>query len=328
MPSLSVSRICSVLASVFLAGTAGAQSYPSKPIRLVVPYLAGASSNDVLARAFSPRLSTALGQQVFVENKPGANGNTGTDFVAKSPPDGYTLLIGVNGPIGISPSVYPKLPYDPVKDLAPIALIASVPYVMLVKPSVLANSIKELVALAKSRPGQLNYASTGVGSTPHLCSAMFANATGIDIVHVPYKGGAAIQTDMLGGVPIDIHCSGIVGSIGIFKSGKMKALAITSAERSPLLPDLPTMSESGIPGFSAASWTGLLAPARTPAPIINQLSAETNKIILSPEFTDFLRKQGSGPTIMKPEELGAFIKAEIAKWAVVVKAAGITAEGG
>ncbi len=315
-----------VIAFVLVAGTASAQSYPGKPIRLVVPYLAGASSNDVLARAFSPRLSSALGQQVFVENKPGANGNTGTDFVAKSPPDGYTLLIGVNGPIGISPSVYPKLPYDPVRDLAPIALIASVPYVMLVKPSVPANSIKELVALAKSKPGQLNYASTGVGSTPHLCAAMFANAVGIDVVHVPYKGGAAIHTDMLGGVPIDIHCSGIVGSIGIFKSGKMKALAITSSQRSPLLPDLPTMSEAGVPGFSAASWTGLLAPAKTSPAIINQLSMETTKVIQSAAFTDFLRKQGAGPTIITFDELGAFIKAEITKWAVVVKVAGITAE--
>jgi tripartite-type tricarboxylate transporter receptor subunit TctC len=309
-----------------LAGSAwaqGAPAYPNKPIRLVVPYLAGASSNDVLARAFGPRLSSAIGQQVLVENKPGANGNTGSDFVAKAPADGYTLLIGVNGPIGISPSVYPKLPYDPVRDFAPVAMIASVPYVMLVKPDVPANSIKELVALAKSRPGKMNYASTGIGSTPHLCSAMFAVATDIDIMHIPYKGGAAIHTDMLGGQPIEIHCSGIIGSIGVFKTGKMRALAITSAKRSPLLPDLPTMQEAGVPGFEAASWAALLAPGKTPPPIVNFLAAETTKILQSAEFGDFLRKQGSAPTVMSPAEVGEYIKVEIAKWAKVVKATGI-----
>ena len=312
------------------AGLAWGQSappgYPVRPIRLVVPYLAGASSNDVLARAYGPKLSAAIGAQVLVDNKPGANGNTGSEFVAKAAPDGYTLLIGVNGPIGISPSVYPKLPYDPIRDFASIAMIASVPYVMLVQPSVPANSIKELVALAKSKPGQMNYASTGVGSTPHLCSSMFAVATGIDIVHVPYKGGAAIQTDMLGGHPIEIHCSGIVGSIGIFKSGKMRALAITSAKRSPLLPDLPTMQEAGVPGFEAASWATLMAPAKTPPAIVNYLSAETTKILQSPDFEEFLRKQGSAPTIMSPAEVSDYIKGEIGKWAKVVKATGIVVE--
>ncbi len=316
-------RVTSGILLVLFGGLACAQNYPSRPIRLVVPYLAGASSNDVLARAFAPRLSTALGQQVLVENKPGANGNSGSEFVAKAPADGYTLLVGVNGPIGISPSVYPKLTYDPVRDFAPIGMLASVPYVMLVKPDVPANSIKELVALAKSKPGQMNYASTGIGSTPHLCSAMFAVATGIDIVHVPYKGGAAIQTDMLGGQPIEIHCSGIVGSIGIFKAGKMRALAITSAKRSPLLPDLPTMQEAGVPGFEAASWAALLAPGKTPPPIINLLASEMTKVLLSPEFGEFLRKQGSAPTVMSPAELADYIKVEIAKWAKVVKATGI-----
>ena len=316
-------RACGGMLLALFGALAGAQNYPSKPIKLVVPYLAGASSNDVLARALAPRLSTALGQQVLVENRAGSNGNTGSEYVAKSAPDGYVLLVGVNGPIGISPSVYSKLGYDPTKDFSPIAMIAEVPYVLQVHPSVPVSNVRELVALAKSKPGELNYASTGIGSTPHLCVAMLAQATGIDVVHIPYKGGAAVQTDMMGGHQIDIHCSGIVGSIAIFKAGKTRALAITSAKRSPLLPDLPTMQEAGVPGFAAASWAALLAPARTPLPIVNLLAAEMTKILQSAEFGEFLRRQGSAPTVMSPVELADYIKAEIAKWAKVVKTAGI-----
>lgn len=299
-----------------------AQSFPSKPVRLIVPFTAGASSNDVLARALSARLSNAMGQQVIVENRPGANGNTGSEYVAKAAPDGYTLLIGANGPLAISPSIYSKLGYDPVRDFAPIAMLAIIPYVMLVHPSVPANSIKELIALAKTKPGQLHFASSGIGSTPHLCGELFKNAAQIDIVHVPYKGGASAATDIAGG-HVEIHCAGITGAISLFKSGKLRALALASRERSSLLPELPTMSEAGVPGFEVNSWTGVLAPARTSPEIVRRLHGQISKILQSPEMQQFIRNQGSEPGEMTPEQFSAHLRAEIAKWAIVVKSAKI-----
>jgi len=317
--------LVAALLCIAIMRCAAAQSYPSRAIRLVVPYPPGSSSNDILGRGIAQRLSDALGQQVVVENRSGASGNVGSEFVARSAPDGYTLLIGVAGPLAVGPSVYTKLGYDPLKDLAPIAMVAAVPYVMVVNPSVPATNIKELIELAKAKPGQLNFASSGTGGSPHLCGELFKIMAGVDMVHIPYKGGAQAVVDILSG-QVHMLCTGLTALAAHIKSGRMRALGMATLKRSALMPELQTISEQGLTGFEVNSWTGVLAPAKTPEPIIRRLYGEIAKIANTDDMKNFLSSQGAEPALMDPASFGAYLKADIAKWAKVVKAANIKPE--
>ncbi len=299
---------------------ASAQSYPTRPIRLIVPYPPGSSTNDILGRALAQRLTDALGQQVVVDNRSGASGTVGSELVAKSAPDGYTLLIGVAGPLAVGPSVYAKLGYDTVKDFAPIARVATIPYVMVVNLSVPTTNVKELIALAKGRPGQLNFGSSGNGGSPHLCGELFKTMAGVDMVHVPYKGGALAIVDVLSG-QVQMFCTGLTAMTAHIKAGKVRALGMASLNRSALMPELPTISEQGLAGFEVNSWTGVMAPANTPQTIIRRLYAEIAKIVNDAGMKNFLASQGAEPALMGPDEFGAYLKADLAKWAKVAKAA-------
>ena len=259
-----------------------AGAYPAKPVRVIIPFPPGSSTNDILGRALAQRLSEALGQQFVVDNRPGVGGNLGSEMGAKAVPDGYTLLIGTNGPIGISPHIYKTLAYDPLKDLAPITLYAMVPYAIIVNAAVKANNLNELIALAKAAPGKLNYASSGSGSTPHLCMEMFKRLAGVDITHIPYKGGAPATVDLLAG-QVQVFCPGLPPVLPHIKSGKLKALALTTPKRTQYLPDVPTAAEQGHPQLDVNSWVGLLAPAKTPPAIIEKLHATITRIMATPE---------------------------------------------
>ena len=297
------------------------QDYPVKPVRMVVPFPAGSSSNDIIGRALAQRLSQALGQQVLVENRPGAGGNVGSEVVAKSAPDGYTLLVATNGPQAIAPHVF-KLGYDVLRDLAPVALVAVVPYILTVHPALPVKNVRELIALAKARPGQLLFASSGNAGTPHLCSELFKSTAKIDIVHVPYKGGAPAMMDTIGG-QTQIYCTGMTSAVPQIKAGKLRALGMATLKRSPVLPDLPTVAEQGMPGFDVASWFGIMVPAKTPSPIIQRLYSEIAKALDSAEMRGFITSQGSEPTLMDPVKYGEYLRAELAKWGKVVKNAGL-----
>lgn len=306
------------------SGIALAQAYPTKPIRLIFPLVPGSSSNDILGPALTRRLSESIGQPIVADYRPGAAGNTGSAIAAKATPDGYTLLIGYTSSIMISPIVNPSPEYHPVTHLAPIAHFASVPYVVIVHPSVPATSLKELIAHAQARPGQLNFASAGTGGLPHLAGEYFRMLTGVDIVHVPYKGGAPAHSDLIGG-HVQLSFSGITGTVTAIKAGKLRALAMATSMRSPLLPDVPTAQEAGLPGFDVVSGLGLLAPARTPPAILARLHGEIAKIVSGADMQDFIRKQGAVPTLMDPARFGAHIEAELEKWARVAKAAKLKA---
>ncbi len=317
--------IIGVAAASALPTAALAQAYPTKPIHLVIPFVAGASSNDIIGRVLAQKLTPLLGQQVVVDNKPGVAGNLGGEFVAKSAPDGYNVLLGINGPMAISPSVYSDMGYDTVKDLAPVALVAKVPYMITINPSVPVKNVKELIALAKARPGQLNYGSTGSGGTPQLCIELMKYLAGVDIVHVPYKGGALVVTDLLGG-QVQMYCSGFSAMMPQIKAGKVRALGSAALKRSELMPELATFIEQGLPDFEVSSWIGLNVAARTPQPIIKRLYDDTAKMMAAPDMKAYLLSQGAEPALMNPEEYGAYLKSEIAKWGKVVKAANIKPE--
>lgn len=302
------------------AGIAAAQDYPNRPIRLIVPYPPGSSTNDILGRALAIRLAAELKQQVVVDNRSGASGNMGSEMAAKATPDGYTLLIGVAGPLAVGPSVYSNLGYDPVKDLAPIAMYATVPYIFVVNPSVPATNVKELIALAKAKPGQLNFASSGSGGSPHLCGELFKAMAGIDIVHIPYKGAGIAMTDVLGG-QVPMICTGATALAAHIKSGRLRPIGVATLKRSSLMPELPTISEQGLTGFEVDSWSSLLAPAKTPEPIIRRLYEAVAKIVKTDDMKNFLASVGAEPRLMDPREFGAYLKADTAKWAKVVKAA-------
>ena len=304
---------------------AQSQAYPNRPIRLIVPYPPGASSNDILGRGIALRLTNVLGQQVVVDNRSGASGTLGSEIAARSAPDGYTLLMAVAGPISVGPSVYPNLTYDPVRDFAPVAVFATVPYVMTVGPSVPATNIKELIALAKAKPGQLTFGSSGNGGSPHLCGELFKTMAGVDMIHIPYKGGALAVADVVGG-RVQMLCTGMVALSGHIKSGKLRAIGMATLERSAALPDLPSISEQGLKGFDVNSWSGIIAPAKTPRAIVNRLYEATEQVVKSPEFVTFLEGQGAEPLLMKPEQFAAYIKVEVARWGKVVRAAKVTAE--
>jgi len=304
-----------------IASAAHAQDYPVKPIRMVVPFPAGSSSNDIIGRALAQRLAQSLGHQVLVENRPGAGGNVGSEYVAKQAPDGYTLLVATNGPQAIAPHVF-KLGYDVLRDLAPVSLVAIIPYMLTVHPSLPVKNVPELIALAKKRPGQLLFASSGNAGTPHLCGELFKSMAKIDITHVPYKGGAPAMMDTIGG-QTQIYCSGVTSAVPQAKAGKLRMLGMATLKRSPVLPDLPTIAEQGLPGFDVASWFGIMVPAKTPATIIQRLHTEIGKALDIPEMRNIISSQGSEVALMDPGKFSEYLRAEIDKWGKVVRGAGL-----
>jgi tripartite-type tricarboxylate transporter receptor subunit TctC len=301
-----------------------AQSYPSKPIRLVVPFTPGGST-DILARVIGMKLTEAWGKQVVIDNRPGAGGNIGVDLVAKSLPDGYTLVMGHIGTFGVNPTLYPKLPYDPIRDFQPITLVALVPNMLSVNPSLPVKSVKELIALAKAKPGTINFGSGGNGSAAHLAGEYFKLMTKTEITHIPYRGTSPAVTDLIAG-QIQMIITGVPPTLNFVKTGKLRALAVATSKRLALLPDLPTIAEAGVPGYEATQWYGVLAPAGTPRPIVDKLNAEMAKAIKGPDVREKLAADAAEPVGNSPEEFGAFIKKEIARWAPVVKASGARPE--
>lgn len=319
-------EMLSVLAigSVFALGLSHsaalrAQSWPAKPVRLVVPYTPGAGT-DTIARILAQKVGESLGQQVVIDNRPGAGGTIGTEIVAKSPPDGYTLLFAPTSH-AINPGIYPRLGYDTQKDFAPISVVASLPVVLAVEPSVQATSVKELVALAKSKPGQLTMASSGNGTVFHLTGELFKEAAGINVVHVPFKGGAPAVAALLGG-QVSMTFETSVTLLPHIRSGKLRALGVAGAKRIALLPDVPTLGESGYPSILAENWYGLYAPAGTPKEVIARLYGELDRTIHSPDVREKLAAQGAEIREYTPDQTAAFLAAETAKWGNVIKASG------
>jgi tripartite-type tricarboxylate transporter receptor subunit TctC len=311
------------LAMAMTGGSAMAQAWPSKPISLIVPFPAGGTT-DVLARALAEKLTQSLGQTVIVESKPGAGATLGADYVAKAKPDGHTLLVGAVHHT-IASSVYKKLPYDFQKDFAPITTIAMVPNVLTVNASTPAKNVAELVALLKAKPGHYNYGSNGNGTAQHLIGAQFENLTGTDIVHIPYKGSGPLVTDLLGG-QVTMSFDTITPVLQHIKSGKLRALAVTTAKRSSALPDVPTLEEAGLKGFNIGTWFGVLAPAATPKDILARLSTETVKAIQSPEFRKRMDEIGAEPIGNSADQMAQQIKGETEKFAKLVKDAKVTIE--
>jgi tripartite-type tricarboxylate transporter receptor subunit TctC len=318
--------VLSTLATLALASArtapAVAQTYPDKPIKLIVPFPAGGPT-DFMARLISQYLSMHLGQMI-VENRPGAGGTIAAKSVAGEKPDGYTLLYGSSGTLGIGPALYKNVDYDPVKSFAPIALVSRVPFALVVALSVPAKTVVELVAYAKANPGKLNFGA-GIGTPPHLVGELFKVATGTDIVFIPYKGAAASMTDVLAG-QTQMTIDGLTTSIPHIQSGKVRALAVMSAERVPEIPDVPTMAESGYPGFPPASWTGILAPAGTPAVVVAKVNAAINAGLASPEIKAAFAKFNAEAKTLSPQEFAAFIADEAPTWAALVKASGAKVE--
>jgi tripartite-type tricarboxylate transporter receptor subunit TctC len=308
-----------------LSGAAFAQDYPARPITLVVPYAAG-GGNDVMARIVAEKMSKSLGQQIVIENKGGAGGSIATRQIAKAAPDGYTLGLGGTGTLAINPTLYPNVGYDPRKDFAPVGLIATSALVVLVRPSVQANSIGELIALAKREPGKLNYASAGSGSGIHLGTELFAHMAGIKLTHIPYKGSSPALADLIGG-HVAIYFSSLPPAIGLIKDGRVRALAVTGPKRSPLLPDLPTVAEAGpLPGYEAVLHYGIVAPAGTPQPVIAKLSAALTAALAQSDVRERIAADGAEVASMTPAEYAADIDREETKWSKVVKVSGAKVE--
>ena len=302
-------------------GLAMAQSdYPTRPVTLVVPFPAGGST-DLVARVIAQKMTDGLGQQVLVENKGGAGGNLGSAAVAKSDPDGYTILMGTVATHALNPAIYKKMPFDAVADFAPISLLVTVPNVLVVNPDLPAKTVQELIALAKEKPGELSYASSGNGTPLHLSGELFKSMAGIDIVHIPYKGAGPALTDLLGN-HVSIMFDNLPSSTGYIKEGRLRGLAVTTAERAASMPELPTMAESGLPGYETYTWNALFAPAGTPPAVIERLNTEAVKAVQDPEVKARLAEFGATAVGSTPDELAAHVQAELAKWAPVVKASG------
>jgi len=298
-----------------------AQGYPNRPVKILLGFPPG-QATDVLTRVVALELTKTYDQQFFVDNKPGAAGIIATEMIAKAEPDGYTLIGTSSGPLAVNPSLYSKLPYDVARDLAMVSGLGVVPYAVVVNPNSNIRDIKDLVAAAKAKPGRMNYGSGGSGVTNHLATEMFKLASGTNIQHVPYKGGPAALTDLLGG-QIDMMFETVAGTISFIKDGKLRAIAVSGETRSGALPDVPTISESGYPGFSAFAWVAMAAPAKVPRPIVNKLNAEINRILNTPEIRNrFQSTLGTDPLIMTPEQLTEFTRTETAKWATAVKVSG------
>lgn len=306
-----------------VAAGAYAQNYPTRPIRFIVPYVAG-GAGDIFARTIGQKFYEAMGQTVVVDNRPGANGIIGTDLVAKAPPDGYTIVMANSAPFVLNPSLYNKLPYDAVKDFAPVTQGTYYAYVLVVHPSVAAKSVQELVALAKTKP--IAYGSTGTGSANHLAGEFFGMMTGVKLTHVPYKGSAAALADVLGG-QLPMMFDTPITSIPQLKAGKLRALGFSGNRRSPQMPDVPTLDELGLKGYEISSWQGIIAPAGTPQPVVDRLYRETLKALKMPDVIERLATQGGNELVgSTPEQYAATIKAEIAKYAKIIKDAGIKIE--
>ena len=319
-----MNRIAAGLATSLLATAALAQSYPAKPIRLIVPFAAG-GGNDNVARLVGKHLSDSLGQQLVIDNRPGAGGVLGAELAAKAVPDGYTLFLGGVGSHAVNPNLNVSLPYDPIRDFAPVALLAQAPLVLVVHPSVPADSITAFVALARSRPGQLNYASNGNGSSSHLAAVMFDSMTGVDMVHVPYKGLSPALTDLLSG-RVQLMFSSVVAILPHIKAGKLRGLAVTGSRRLASMPNLPTIAESGMPGYEASSWYGVLAPAGTPREIVARLNAELVKALEQPEVRTSLLAEGAEPIGGTPEQFAAHIRSEKERLGKLIREAKIRLE--
>jgi tripartite-type tricarboxylate transporter receptor subunit TctC len=298
--------------------------YPNRPVRVLIGFPAG-QATDILTRAVASRLSSLYGQQFFIENRPGAAGIIATEMATKVEHDGYTLLGSSSGPLAVNPSLYSKLPYDVSRDFVVVACLAVVPYAVVVNPASPVRDIRGLVELAKSRPGKLNYASGGSGVTNHLVTEMFKATAGIDMVHIPYKGGPAGLADLAGG-QVDVMFETLTATLPLIRGGKLRPIAVSSAQRSTALPDMPTIAESGYPGFSGVPWVAMVAPAKTPRDILRKLNTDINKILSSDEVRQSFQAQGSEPLIMDLDQLAEFVRAETAKWAKAVKASGAKAD--
>jgi tripartite-type tricarboxylate transporter receptor subunit TctC len=316
-----VKRLWLFLALAAAAGTAAAQAWPSRPLRLIAPYAAGGPI-DISARLLAAKLQAGLGQPVVVENRPGAGGNIGVDLIAKGPADGYSLVMSAIATLAINPSLYASLPYDPLKDLRHVTLLVQVPNVLVVRNDLPAKSVPELVALAKSRPGKLDFGSGSTGSTGHLAGEMFKMMTGTYMVHIPYKGAAPALADMMAG-RIDLMFDNLASALPSIRSAKVRALATTTLKRSSFLPSLPTLDESGLKGFDMTTWWGVSVAAKTPQPIVERLSAEILKAMDAPDFRERLRGMGSEPPAVRtPDQFAAFVAAELKSYSVLVKRSG------
>jgi tripartite-type tricarboxylate transporter receptor subunit TctC len=312
-----------LLAALF-SPAVNAQSYPTKPVRFIVPFPPG-GGNDTIARLVAQKLSIALGQQVIVDNKPGAGGTIGAEAAARSPADGYTMFLAGVGTHGINPNLRKKLPYDALRDFNAVSLIASAPLLVVVHPSLPVKSVKELIAFAKAKPGQINYASNGAGGSSHLAVELFDYMAGVRMTHVPYKGLAPALTDLLSG-EVQVMFSSAVAMLPQVKAGRLRAIAMTGAKRSPAIPSVPTVAESGLPGYETGSWYGVVVPAGTPKPAIDRLSKEIQAIVKSPDFTAKLNDEAVIPVGSTPEGFDKHIRTELARWAKVIQAAKIQRE--
>jgi tripartite-type tricarboxylate transporter receptor subunit TctC len=316
----TLARAAGAIAALTAATLVSAQSYPTRPIKMIVPF-PPAGSTDISARAVAGKLGERLGQPVVIENKPGAGGNIGTDVVAKAAPDGYTIVVGTVGTHAINQSLYSKMPYDNIKDFAPVVLLSTTPNVLVMPTSFPARSVQEVIAMAKARPGELTFASSGSGTSIHLSGELFSSMAGIKMQHIPYKGSGPMLIDLMSG-QVNMAFDNLSASMVHIKAGKLKALATTGAQRSPALPDLPTISEAGLPGYDSTSWNAIYAPAGTPREIVDKLNREVNAILQSPETRRFFSEQGAEAGGGSPGQLAAHTRAETAKWAKVVKDSG------
>jgi tripartite-type tricarboxylate transporter receptor subunit TctC len=313
-----------VLIAALGAVAASAQDYPNRPITLVVPFPPGGSTT-IVARIVADRMSEALGQSIIIDNRGGAGGTVGSRAVAKSPADGYTILLGYTGTLAIGPTLYGNAGYDPRADFAPIGRIGTAPNTLVVHPSLPVHSVAELIAYAKANPGKINYGSAGIGTVSHVCGEYFATAAGVRITHIPYKGSSPALTDLIGG-HVAIYFSSLPPAVGLVKEGKVRALAVTSAKRSPIFPDLPTVAESALPGYEAVLHYGIVAPAGTPRPIIDKLSTALRAAVMSEDLKSRLADDGAEPLPSTPEEYAADIDREETKWSAIIKASGAKAE--
>jgi tripartite-type tricarboxylate transporter receptor subunit TctC len=323
-PTTRRTALLMTMAAPFVARGAGAADYPTRSIKVIVPYAPGGGA-DAVARILGQHVGASLGQSVVIENKGGAGSIIGTDMVAKADPDGYMLLLGQSGPISINPAVYRKLPYDPIKDLAPVTMTNSYPYVLVVNGKLPVNTLQEFIELAKSKPGSMNYGTTGVGAANHLMSELFCSKTGVKMTHIPYRGTALAVADAVAG-NVTMVFSDPVSALPQVNSGNLKALAVTSPRRASAFPTVPTMKESGYPDIEAIAWHGIFVPARTPQAIVDRLNAEFVKALQIPEVKDVLGKQAMQPVGDKPQEFAAFLKKDISTWKEVAALAKVSVE--
>jgi tripartite-type tricarboxylate transporter receptor subunit TctC len=321
---LALAAVATAAAASLLPLTAGAQAYPNKPITIIVPFSAGGTT-DILARIVGQALTAELGQSVVIDNRAGAGGNIGGQMAARAAADGYTLFMGTVGTHAINESLYKKMPFNPIKDFAPLTRVANVPNLLVAHPSQPFKTVQEMIAYAKANPGKLNFGSSGSGSSIHLSGELFKSMAKVDMVHIPYKGSAPAVNDLLGN-QIAIMFDNMPSAISHVRAGKLRPIAVTTAKRSPELPDVPTIAEAGVPGYEATSWFGLFAPAKTPAPIVAQLNKAIVKVLNQPDVKQKIADQGGDIVSETPEQFAAFIKAETAKWGKVVKESGASVD--